>query len=506
MRILMVASEVAPYSTVGGLSQVVYFLANSLIKLGHDVRIFSAKYGVIQPKKPFKRVLWHIKIPTGYQGKSYPQELICNVVTNQIGPLKVYFLENREYFELRSNVYEYTDDNIRFFLLSRGCLEWLKSQHSKKLWLPQIIHIHDWHTGYLSEDLRTNQRYLREFYRLPTLFTVHNFHLQGRMNFQLLPKKQQDTGQGNLKHFFHDKLIQQNSLLRGIIYADWVNTVSETYAREILTQAYGEGLEKTLNRYRGKISGILNGIDTREFNPLTDPLIKQNYSRSSLYLRKENKAELQLKFSLPVNEHIPILAYSGRLSKQKGIDLLLECLPKLASEFSFQCIILGQENQTYGQELQKLRDKYPDKISLHLYSDFKLPRKIFAGADIILLPSLFEPCGIVAIEALRYGAIPIVRKTGGLSDIVTDFSPETMIGNGLVFKKPNAWALFAAVVRGVQLYHVPHVWRKLIENAMGGNFSWDKAATEYGNLYQRILRLRRQFVKDNPHLAHQPTL
>lgn len=490
----MVASEVAPYSTVGGLSQVVYFLANSLIKLGHDVRVFSAKYGKIQPKKPFKRVLRHLKVPTGYQGKAYPRELTCNVVTNRIGPLKVYFLENREYFELRSNVYEYSDDNIRFFLLSRGCLEWLKSQRSKKLWLPQIIHIHDWHTGYLAEDLRTNQCYRRKFYRLPILFTVHNFHMQGKINFQLLPKKQQDTGQGNLKHFFDDKLIQQNSLLRGIIYADWVNTVSETHAREILTQGYDEGLEKTLNRYRGKLSGILNGIDTKEFNPLTDPLIKQNYSRKSLYLRKKNKADLQLKFGLPVNERIPILAYSGRLSKQKGIDLLLECLPKLAAEFNFQCIILGKENLTYGQELQKLKDKYPDRISLHLYPDFKLPRKIFAGADMMLLPSLFEPCGIVAIEALRYGAVPIVRRTGGLSDIVTDFVPETMTGNGFVFKKPSSWALFAAVVRGIQLYHVPYVWRKLIENAMAGNFSWDKAAVEYENLYKRVLKLRRKSI------------
>lgn len=495
----MVASEVAPYSTVGGLSQVVYFLANSLIKLGHDVRVFSAKYGKIQPKRPFKRVLRNIKVSTGYQGKAYPKELTCNVVTNRIGPLKVYFLENREYFELRSNVYAYKDDNTRFFLLSRGCLEWLKLQRAEKLWQPQIIHIHDWHTGYLGEDLRTNPRYRQEFYRLPTLFTVHNFHLQGKINFELLSKKQQDTGRGKLKHFFHSKLIQQNSLLRGIIHADWVNTVSETHAREVLTPAYGEGLEETLNRYRGKLSGILNGIDIKEFNPLTDPLIKQNYSRRSLYLRTKNKADLQLRFGLPVNPRVPLLAYSGRLSKQKGIDLLLECLPKLVAEVDFQCIVLGKENLTYGQELQKIKDKYPDKISLHLYPDFKLPRKIFAGADMMLLPSLFEPCGIVAIEALRYGAIPIVRKTGGLSDIITDFIPETMVGNGFVFNKPNAWALFAALVRGIQLYHVPHMWRKLIDNAMAGNFSWDKAATEYESLYRRVLKLRKKFVKDNPY-------
>ena len=330
--------------------------------------------------------------------------------------------------------------------------------------------------------------------------------MQGKINFQLLVKKEQDTGKEKLKHFFHEKLILQNSLLRGIIYADWVNTVSETYAQEILTPVYGEGLEETLKRYRGKLSGILNGIDTKEFNPLTDPLIKQNYSRRSLALRKKNKADLQAKFGLPVNEHIPVLAYSGRLSKQKGIDLLLECLPKLAAEFNFQCIILGKENMTYGQELQKLKDKYPDKISLHLYSDFKLPRKIFAGADMMLLPSLFEPCGIVTIEALRYGAIPIVRKTGGLGDIISDFVPETMIGNGFAFKKSTSWALFAAVVRGIQLYHVPHVWRKLIDNAMAGNFSWDKAAAEYENLYRRVLKLRRQFIKDNPHPSVQPTL
>lgn len=502
----MVAAEVAPYAKVGGLSQVVYFLAKSLIKQGHDVRIFTAKYGVIKTKKPFKRLVHGLKVPTGYKGRLHPTQITCNVVTNRLKALKVYFLENREYFELRSNVYEYSDDHTRFFLLSRGCLEWLNYQQQKKQWLPQVIHVHDWHTSYLCEDLRKNDRYKKKFYRIPVLLTVHNFHMQGGMNFQLLSKRQRDKGKTALKHLFHKKLIQQNSLLRGIIHADWINTVSETHSREVLTRTYGEGLEEVLNRYRGKLSGILNGLDTKEFNPLTDHLIKQNYSRKSIHLRKKNKADLQREFGLKVNLKVPVLAYSGRISKQKGFDLLLECLPRLAEEFEFQCIILGGENVSYRKEIQRLRHKYPEKIAVHLYADFKLPRKIFAGADMVLLPSIFEPCGIVAIEALRYGAIPVVRKTGGLSDIVTDFSPEDMSGNGLVFKKANPWALFAAVTRGLEIYRFGQVWKKLVDNAMASNFSWDKAANEYEKLYKRVLKIRRQFVKHNPHLSHYPSL
>ncbi|MFH1280328.1 MAG: glycogen/starch synthase [Candidatus Beckwithbacteria bacterium] len=506
MKILLVAAEVAPYSKVGGLSQVVYFLANSLNKQGHDVRIFTAKYGVIQLKKSFKKVVKNIKVPTGYKGKRYPTELICNIVTNQTKTPQVYFLENREYFELRSNVYDYSDDHIRFFLLSRGCLEWLRYQRREKGWLPQVIHVHDWHTSYLCEDLRENDRYKREFSRIPILLTVHNFHMQGKLNFQLLAKEQRDKGKGSLKHFFHKKLITQNPLLRGIIYADWVNTVSEAHSREVLTREYGEGLDEELNKYKGKLSGILNGLDTKEFNPLTDPLVKKNYSRRSIYLRKKNKADLQRKFDLNVSAETPLLAYSGRLAKQKGIELLFECIPRLVAEFDFQFIILGGGNASYTREIQKLKQKYPEKIAVHLYIDFKLPRKIFAGADMVLLPSIYEPCGIVAMEALRYGAIPVVRKTGGLGDIVTDFSSHDMKGNGFVFKKADPWSLYAVMVRGLEVYRFPKLWKKLIDNAMASNFSWDKAAKEYEKLYRRVLKLRREFVKDNPHLSRYPSL
>ena len=211
--------------------------------------------------------------------------------------------------------------------------------------------------------------------------------------------------------------------------------MSEAHSREVLTREYGEGLSEVLNRYRGKLSGILNGLDTKEFNPLTDPLIGQNYSRRSIYLRKKNKADLQRKFGLKVSKNIPLLAYSGRLSKQKGVDLLLECISRLANEFEFQFIIMGGENVLYRKEIQRLKRRYSEKIAVHLYADFKLPRKIFAGADMILLPSIFEPCGIVAIEALRYGAIPIVRKTGGLGDIITDFSANDMGGMALFLRK-----------------------------------------------------------------------
>lgn len=498
----MVAAEAAPYSTVGGLSQVVYFLSTSLLNRGNDVRIFTPKYGIIKPKNPFTEITHHLQVPTGYTGNQQPENLICNVVQSTSGSPLTYFLENQEYYELRSNVYEYADDHIRFFLLSRGCLEFLKIQKEHRRWFPDLIHIHDWHTSYLSEDIRRGS-YRELFHDTPLLLTVHNFHMQGKINFQFLPIEERDDGKAPLKHFFDKDLPKQNPLLRGIMYADWVNTVSETHAHEVLTGEYGEGLDHILKQYRGKLSGILNGLDFKEFSPRTDPLLKFNYNTPNPKTRALNKQELQKEFRLPQRPHIPVIAYSGRLSKQKGIDLILDILPHFLEEHDIQWIILGSGDNYFRKEVQKLAERFPKKLACHLYTNFKLPRKIFAGADMILLPSIFEPGGIVAIEALRYGAIPIVRKTGGLADIVSDFTTEST-GNGFVFEQPSPWALFAAIIRALTTYHYPSIWVKAVQNAMAGDFSWSKVAQEYERLYRRVIRQRNQFLKENPHPARSP--
>lgn len=506
MNILMVAAEVAPYSTVGGLSQVVYFLTNALIKKGHDVRVFTPKYGIISPKKPFTEKVHHLHVPTGYPGKKHPRSLICNVVTNQVGSPPTYFLENREYYELRRNVYQYKDDHIRFFLLSRGCLEWLKHQRQTGGWTPDLIHIHDWHTSYLAEDVRHNPTYQEHFHHIPVLLTVHNFHLQGPISYQYLRAKDRDNGLTPLANFFHPRLIKQNPLLRGIIHADWINTVSETHSTEVLTNEYGEGLQQILAKYRGKLSGILNGLDTKEFNPGTDPLIKHNYTKSKLPARARNKEVLQKAFRLPQNKHTPIIAYSGRLSQQKGIHHIISLMPHLIANTTAQIIILGGGDNQYRRELQKLSNTFPKRIGIHMHADFKLPRLIFAGTDILMLPSQFEPGGIVAIESLRYGAIPVVRNTGGLSDIVTDFNPATKTGTGFRFEQDDPWSFFTALIRALETHRNPPLWSKLIKNAMSTDFSWDYVANEYDALYQRVRRQRQLLIKTNPHPARFPSI
>ena len=505
MKILFVAAEVAPYSTVGGLSQVIYFLAQSLIKQGHDVRIFTAKYGTIKPTPGWKEAHHHIKVPTGYTGKHYDQNIVCNVLEDTKSKPRTYFLENQEYYELRSNVYGYKDDHIRFFLLSRGCLEWLREQKKANDWVPDMVHIHDWHTSYVAEDMRTNPRYKDLFKKIPLLLTVHNFHMQGPMDYQYLHEDDRDEAKSGVYHFFHKDLYKQNPLLRGIIYSDWVNTVSQNHVNEILTKEYGEGLEEVLMQHRGKLSGILNGIDTSEFNPQTDPLIKTNFSLKTLKLRAENKEDLQKTFGLPVRPDVPVLGFVGRLAKQKGIDMILQIIEPLVEEYDVQFVFLGTGEAKYRRAFMKLAERYPDQIKVHLYPNFKLPRKIFSGADILLVPSIFEPGGIVAIEGLRYGAISLVRQTGGLADIVQNFDPATREGNGLSFREPTEWGLFAAIVRGITLYKFPAAWKQLVVNALKSDFSWDKVASEYADLYGRVSRKRKRFLKSPIHPSNEPS-
>ncbi len=503
MKILMVTAEAAPYAKVGGLSQVIYFLSKSLLRQGHDVRIFMPKYGVIPTKKlRLKPILTNLNVP---MGKLVQRPAICNLKTNRKtkGEPTTYFLENREYYELRANVFAYKDDHIRFFLLSRGTLEWLLLERNKKDgWLPDIIHCHDWHTGYLIEELRDNPRYA-PLGKIPVLYTIHNFRYQGNADFKHQEEKK-DKGKRRLNTNGSEKLRWQNSLLRGMIYADWVNTVSKTYAKEVLEPPYGEGLEEILNKIKGKFSGILNGLDQKEFNPKTDPFIEYNYDLSSLRKKVLNKVILQKIFHLP-EKKVLVAGFVGRLSRQKGLELLVPTVRKFLEEFEAQFVFLGDGQGEYKNQLMDLKREFPSQIGIHLRTDFKLPRKIFAGADLLLIPSLFEPGGIVALEAMRYGTIPLAHKTGGLADSIEDFQMDKQNGNGFLFKQFSPWSLFATLVRAETLYQNKKIWGKLMKKAMKSDFSWDKVAREYSNLYRKVKKQRMKTVQANPHLAYKST-
>lgn len=502
MNILFVAAEVAPFVSVGGLSQVMYFLPTALRKLGHDVRIFTPKYGMMYqaaPKEPWELDTEYNQLAVPIDYSENGKHLICNVLSYQKkNSAKVYFLENREYYELRANVYGYKDDHIRFGLLSKGCLEWLYQTQITGSWWPDIIHVHDWHTAYLVDYLKRDPRYLGVFKDIPVVLTVHNFSVQGNYDFRYGPQEQFDDGKSFLEPILSPKFQTQNSLKRGLLYADAINTVSPTHAVEVLTPQYAEGLDDELHQVRTKLTGILNGLDTTEFNPKTDKRIKRKYDAATFEKsRIANKEDLQKAFGLPIDAQRPLIAFSGRLREQKGIDLTLEVLPHLFEERpDVQMVILGSGNDRYRLELSVLEKKFPHQLGLHLRPDFKLPRKIFAGSDMMLIPSLFEPGGIIALEALRYGCVPIVRRTGGLNDIVMDFNPNKKTGNGFSFKNIDSWSLFGSIIEALTIYKNPTTWKELVTNCMLSDFSWNHAAAEYDLWYKRILAGKKQKRKE----------
>lgn len=488
MKILMVASENSPYAQVGGLSQAVSFLARAMSKLGNDVRVFIPKYAVIDTKRYTLQLDAHaLAIPTGAKNSKLPKELICNVLFREQDSYcpPTYFLENREYFELRANVYGYGDEHVRFYLLSLGCLEWLLQQQETKGWVPDIIHAHDWHTGYLVEQIKKNPRYKKQLGHIKVLYTIHNFKHQGNHQYKFDPKP--DTGKTDLLPILDKHMQRQNPLLRGIIYADAVNTVSRKHALEVQTKEFGEGLDSCLKKYAYKLSGIANGIDTKEMDPETDAHIASNYNAKKIARRRPNKATLQKLFKLPVADDIPVISYVGRLSSQKGVELILKTLESIEELPKSQFIFLGSGEERYYNELNKLKAKYPTRVAALFRSDFLLPRKIFAGSDILLVPSQFEPGGIVAMEGLRYGCIPVAADTGGLSETVTAFDAARGTGNGFLHERGNSTSFFVALVSALQLYAIPEVWNTLVVNALASDFSWDSTALQYQKLYKNLL-------------------
>lgn len=501
MKILFLAAEVGPFVSVGGLSQVGYFLPSAMVKEGDEVAIFTPKFGLMDNSSPNKKG-WQLKeevvglrVPCGDEPST--NDLICNIKSYQKSrkSVKTYFLENREYYELRANVYGYKDDHVRFILMCLGCLEWLLIQkQTKGAWFPDFVHCNDWHTGYFADLARRNPRYQETLKRVTIGLTVHNFMHQGNYDFRYCAEKDRDNGTQALFPLMDDKLIKQNPLLRGIKYSDAITTVSPTHAREVLLPEYGVGLENVLQEVRDKLSGILNGLDMKEFDPSKDPLVPVHFSNKLFEeARQKNKFKLQQEFGLPTNSKAFLVAYSGRLVNQKGVSLFIEAMEHLLPEFpNLQLIVMGSGEDAYRQSLLELAKLYPKQVGLHLLSNFKLPRKIFAGADALLLPSLYEPGGIVALEALRYGAVPIVRRTGGLNDIVVDFDPASEKGNGFSFVTKDAWAMQSAIVVAMTTFGNPKLWKRLVGNCLSENFSWEVVAKLYHGWYRRTIELRRR--------------
>lgn len=484
-KVLIIGAEVAPFANVGGISWVLAFLARELHKRGHDVRTFMPKFGFIdEGKYGLETIYSGLQVPTGNEATPF---LTCNIKSakDKYGVI-TYFLENQEYYEKRANVYGYSDDATRWALLSRGALEFIKTT----LFIPNIIHTNDWHTALVSDLLHREYSKDATLSNIATVFTLHNLNYQGMFDHRNVPELDFDDGRSDVASLFDVRLNKQNFFKRGLLYADVVNTVSKTYAREILTPEFGEGLDKLLLELKGKLFGIINGLDYEEFDPATDNLIERNYDKDTLELRVENKKALQKEFGLSENPNTFVAGFVGRLDPQKGVDLIVNTMYPFLKDYDAHFVQVGGGDSNITQSLYNLKDRFPQQVGIHPYPNFTLPRLLFSGCDVILYPSRFEPCGVVQLEAMRYGAVPIVRRVGGLADTVSEFDSIKGTGTGLVFSDFNEFSFFGQLVRAYELFKNVKLWRTLQVNAMEAEFSWEYSAKEYERLYERAISFK----------------
>lgn len=483
LKILFVASEVSPFVKVGGLGEVMRALPVALDALGHDIRTMLPKYSSIDTEAfPMETILEGLEVPD-VEGK---ENIICNVKKykeKSEGTIN-YFLENQEYYEKRGSVYGYDDDPSRWALLSRGTLEFIK--HPENDWLPDVIVANDWQGGLIPNYIKTEYSKDPVISKIATVFVIHNIHFQGMFDYRHVSELDYDDGQSPIPGITDSRIHKINFMRRGIRYADVISTVSPSYAREITTPEYGELLDSLLSERRSRLFGILNGISYEKYNPETNPYVEYTYDKNSLDERLKNKKVLQQKFNLPESKDTFVVAIVSRLTEQKGMDLVVEVMEPLLDHLDFQLVVLGTGESrfvTYFDELAKRRKN----VAVHLSFDDVLPHTIFAGADVVLMPSRFEPCGLAQMEAMRYGAVPIARKIGGLADSVEDHTSPHEPGRGFVFEKYDKFALHAAFVRAYELYKYPKIWREIQTRAMEENFSWEKSAKEYEKLFERAL-------------------
>ncbi len=495
LKILFVAAEAEPFVKVGGLGSVMYSLPKALSRLGHDTRLMLPRYLSIDNKKfDLKLEYKGLKVPTGNVGDG-PEELVCNVKKYDPAssnddddlPVTSYFLENEEYYEQRANVYGYADDTIRWALLCRGTLEFIRS---KTGWTPDVIVSCDWQAGLIPNYMRTEYAEDPVISKIASVFSIHNLTFQGMFDHKFVQEMDFDDGHSAIPGFNQPRLGKINWMRRGIMYADYVNTVSPNYAREIMTPEFGELLDDLLRERRAFLTGILNGIDYGLWDTENDPYINNQYSVNNLDERQKNRTVLQERFGLPIDKNAFIACIISRLNKQKGFDLLFPILKNLIQELPIQLIVVGEGESDIMGFFNELEKEYPSKVATHLKFDKVLPHIVLAGADVILVPSKFEPCGLVQMEAMRMGTIPIVRKTGGLADSVEDYNPDKATGSGFVFEKYDSSSLMIAFIRAFENFRDKKKWKELMKRAMQKDFSWDNSAKKYSELFVRAVEFR----------------
>jgi starch synthase len=486
LKIVHVSSEVEPFSKTGGLADVASSLPKAIKELGHEVIVVTPFYTAITNRRKFglKSIAEDIGVELS-EGITLPANFWQGKLD---GELPIYFIENNKYFGRRKALYGSEHENARFFFFDLAVLKLLKTIKFQ----PDLIHCHDWHTGLIPYFLKRRFKKDEFLTKTATLFTIHNLLFQFGHNWWKVRSDWKDDGVSRLPKFGHTPKVERiNFAKRAIINADLVNAVSEQYAEEILTKDFGQDLHRILQHRKDKLFGIVNGIDYKDYNPKTDPGLYRNYDVSSLNKKAENKKYLQKYFKLPTNSKIPILGMVTRITEQKGFDLVMRIIEDILM-LDLQFVIMGSGEKTYESFFRKFQKKYPKKIGIHLEFDAQRATSVYAGSDMFLMPSRFEPCGLGQLISLRYGSIPIVRAVGGLADTVTDFNPRTEKGNGFVFHRYSSKALLMAIARAVENYKYSKTWVDLVKNGMKQSFSWEIPAKKYLTLYRKTIKQRRK--------------
>ncbi len=471
MKVLFAASEALPFAMSGGLADVAGALPKALRKRVVGCRVVMPLYETVSEElRSQMRFVTSITVPVAWR-RQY-----CGIFEAKVGSVTYYLLDNQYYF-IRPNLYGYYDDAERYAFFSRAVLEILPYIDFK----PDIIHCNDWQTGMVPVYLDMFYKFDPFYADIKTVFTIHNIQYQGKYGHDLLedvlglPKENSDVVD-------YDGCV--NIMKGAIMCCDKITTVSPTYSKEILDPYYSHGLDYVLKDKQDRLTGIVNGIDTDVYNPETDAMIFKNFSASDMSGKAVNKAELQKALNLPERADVPLIGIVSRLVEHKGFDLVKAVFEELLNE-DVQFVILGSGEWTYETFFYEMSKKYPKKVGLKLGFVPDLAHKIYAGADIFLMPSKSEPCGLAQMVALRYGTIPIVRETGGLNDTIRDSGDG--LGNGFTFKNYNAHEMKDTILRAVDGYKNKEGWEILKKRAVSCDNSWNASAGGYIALYKELL-------------------
>lgn len=476
MNILYCASECYPFFKSGGLGDVAYSLPKALKQEGVDARVITPKYfDIPEHFKAQMETIAEFTVPVSWRSQYVGLQHL------EYDGVDFYFIDNEYYFK-RPGAYGYYDDGERFAYFSRAVLEAVRHLPD---FVPDVLHTNDWQTAIIPVLLKQFYGDDERLRGVKTVFTIHNLKYQGvfpktTLN-ELLSLDDRYYTEDTMK--FYDAI---SFMKAGINFSDAITTVSKTYAQEIQYEFYGEGLHGLLAQKKDRLTGILNGIDYSVYSPGVDPDIYCKYSVRTMDKKKINKQRLQEELGLEQHADLPLLSMITRLEKQKGLDLVANIFEEMLNTTDIQFAVLGTGNPGYEDMFRYFSNKYPGRVSASITFSNVLAKKIYAGSDMFLMPSLFEPCGLSQLIALKYGCIPIVRETGGLADTVTAFDEFRLTGNGFSFKNYNAGEMLNIIRYAVNIYQQPGVWMRIMMNAMKSNFSFQNSVSEYIELYQSL--------------------